>query len=108
MKKKSTTSDIPTVGMGATLHVGSDSYPATVIQVTRNGKRVVIQEDIATRIDNNGMSDSQDYTYEPNPEGELTVVTLRKDGSYRIEGQYGRGSTRVSIGFRRKYYDYCF
>ena len=104
MKKKSTTSDIPTVGMGATIHVGSDSYPATVIQVTRNGKRVVIQEDIATRIDNNGMSESQDYTYEPNPKGEIHIVTLRKDGRYRETG----GTTPVSIGFRRKYYDFSF
>lgn len=104
MKKKSTTFDIPTIGMGATIHVGSDAYPATVIQVTRNGKRVVIQEDIATRIDNNGMSESQDYTYEPNPEGEIHVVTLRKDGRYRESGT----TTPVSIGFRRKYYDYSF
>ncbi len=76
MKKKSTTSDLPTVGMGATIHVGSDSYPATVIQVTRNGKRLVIQEDIAIRIDNNGMSESQEYTYEPNPHGDIHIVTL--------------------------------
>lgn len=104
MKKKSTTSDIPTLGMGATIHVGSDSYPATVIQVTRNGKRVVVQEDIATRIDNNGMSDSQDYTYEPNPDGEIHVATLRKDGRYREVG----GKIPISIGFRRKFYDFCF
>lgn len=104
MKKKSTTSNIPTVGMGATIHVGSDSYPATVIQVTRNGKRVVIQEDIATRIDSNGMSESQDYKYEPNPQGEIHIVTLRKDGRYRETG----GKTPVSIGFRRKYYDFSF
>jgi hypothetical protein len=104
MKKKLTTSNIPTVGMGATIHVGSDAYPATVIQVTRNGKRVVIQEDIATRIDNNGMSESQDYTYEPNPEGEIHIVILCKDGRYRESGT----TTPVSIGFRRKYYDYSF
>lgn len=104
MKKKSTTSNIPTVGMGATIHVGSDSYPATVIQVTRNGKRVVIQEDTATRIDSNGMSESQDYKYEPNPQGEIHIVTLRKDGRYRETG----GKTPVSIGFRRKYYDFSF
>jgi len=104
MKKKSTTSDLPTVGMGATIHVGSDSYPATVIQVTRNGKRVVIQEDIAIRIDNNGMSESQEYTYEPNPQGTIHIVTLRKDGRYRESGT----TTPVSIGFRRKYYDFSF
>lgn len=104
MRKKLTTSNIPTIGMGATIHVGSDSYPATVIQVTRNGKRVVIQEDIATRIDNNGLSESQEYTYMPNPQGEIHIVTLRKDGRYRETG----GKTPVSIGYRRKYYDPSF
>lgn len=104
MKKKSTTSNIPTVGMGATIHVGSDSYPATVIQVTRNGKRVVVQEDTATRIDSNGMSESQQYTYEPNPQGTIHIATLRKDGRYRETG----GKTPISIGSRRKYYDFSF
>lgn len=90
--------------MGATIHVGSDSYPATVIQVTRNGKRVVVQEDNAIRVDTNGMSESQQYTYEPNPQGAIHIATLRKDGKYRETG----GKTPISIGFRRKYYDYSF
>ena len=104
MKKKSTTSNHPTIGMGATIHIGSDSHPATVIQVTRNGQRVVVQEDIATRTDSNGMSESQSYTYSPNPNGTTYIVTLRKDGRYRVTG----GKMPVSIGFRRKYYDYSF
>jgi hypothetical protein len=92
------------IGMGATIQVGSDSYPATVIQVTNNGKRVVVQEDIATRVDTNGMSESQQYTYEPNPNGTIYIATLRKDGRWRVTG----GKTPVSLGFRRKYYDYSF
>jgi len=104
MKKKSTTSDNPMIGMGATIQVGSDSYPATVIQVTNNGKRVVVQEDNATRTDSNGMSESQSYTYEPNPNGTIYIATLRKDGRWRVTG----GKTPVSLGFRRKYYDYSF
>lgn len=104
MKKKSTTSDHPTIGMGATIQIGSDSYPATVIQVTNNGKRVVVQEDTATRVDANGMSERQDYTYEPNPQGTIHIATLRKDGRYRLTG----GKTPIHIGSRRKYYDYSF
>lgn len=104
MKKKSTISELPTVGMGATIHVGSDSYPGTVIQVTRNGQRVVIQEDTATRIDNNGLSESQEYTYETNLNGEIHIATLRQDGTYRITGS----KVPVSLGFRRKYYDPSF
>jgi hypothetical protein len=90
--------------MGATIHIGSDSHPATVIQVTNNGKNVVVQEDIATRTDSNGMSESQSYTYEPDPQGTIYTASLRKDGRYRITG----GKMPISIGFRRKYYDYSF
>ena len=105
MKKKSTTSEtIPTIGMGATISVGSDRYPATVIQVTQNGKRVVIQEDDATRTDNNGLSESQTYTFQTNPNGTIHIVTLRKDGRYRISG----GQTPVWIGSRDKYLDPSF
>jgi hypothetical protein len=92
------------IGMGATIQVGSDSYPATVIQVTNNGKRVVVQEDLATRVDDNGMSESQEYTYQPNPQGTIYIATLRKDGRWRVTG----GKTPVSLGFRRKYYDFSF
>ncbi len=105
MKKKSTTSNpMPTIGMGATIQVGSDRYPGTVIQVTQNGRRVVIQEDDATRTDNNGMSESQEYTYQTNPNGRLYIATLRKDGRYRLMGE----KTPVYIGKRNKYYDFSF
>ncbi len=104
MKKKSTTSDHAMIGMGATIQIGSDSYPATVIQVTNNGKRIVVQEDTATRVDTNGMSESQQYTYEPNPQGTIHIATLRKDGRWRLTGS----KTPISLGFRRKYYDYSF
>ena len=107
MKKKSNTSKpatIPEVGMGATINYWSDRHPGTIIQVTRNYKRIVIQEDIATRIDNNGMSESQKYTYQPDPNGVIYIATLRKDGRYRITG----GKTFVSIGYRDRYYDYSF
>jgi len=109
MKKKSTTYNtlpwtVPEVGMAATIHIGSDSHPATVIQVTRNGKRVVVQEDLATRTDNNGMSESQQYTYQADPTGAIYIATLRKDGSYRVTG----GKMPIHLGSRRKYYDYSF
>lgn|SRR5574337_164337 len=104
MKKKSTTSDIPSVGMGATIRVGSDSYPTTIIQITRNGKRIVIQEDNAIRTDNNGLSELQEYTYQTNPNGAIYIATLRKDGRYRLQGE----QTPVYIGVRRKYYDPSF
>ena len=105
MKKKSTTSEFhPEVGMGATLVIGSDRYPATVIQVTQNGKRVVIQEDDAVRTDKNGLSESQTYEFTANPNGTIHIVTLRKDGRYRVTG----GQTPVHLGSRDKYLDPSF
>lgn len=104
MKKKSIISDIPSIGMGATIRIGSDSYPATIIQVTRNGKRIVLQEDDATRTDKNGLSELQEYTYQSNPNGTTHIATLRKDGRYRLQGE----QIPVSIGIRRKYYDPSF
>ncbi len=96
--------NFPEVGMGATICYWSDRHAATIIQVTRNGKRIVLQEDIAIRTDSNGMSEMQTYQFERDPNGALHIATKRKDGSYRITG----GKTRVSIGNRSEYYDYSF
>ena len=104
MRKKSTTSKLPEIGMGATIVFYSDREPATIIQITSNGKRIVLQEDLSTRTDNNGMSEIQQYKYDPNPNGTIHIATLRKDGTYRLSGE----KTVVHIGDRRKYYDYSF
>jgi hypothetical protein len=104
MKKNVIISELPVIGMGGTLLYHSDRSPITVIQVLHNGKRLVLQEDKATRTDSNGMSESQSYDYEIDPNGAIHYATLRKDGTYRLVG----GKTRVSLGNRSKYYDYSF
>ncbi len=102
---KSSTS---TVGMGATRLGYSDRHPYTVIEVNPNGKECVIQEDKATRTDSNGMSDSQSYAYEPNPNAAKETIRLYKDGHWHI---YMKGAGKgdvVMLGRRQKYYDYSF
>lgn len=94
----------PTIGMGATIQYHSDRSPATIIEVSPSGKRIVIQEDSVTRTDNNGMSECQTYDYHRNPEGTIHIATLRKDGSFRLVG----GKTLVSVGVRNRYYDFSF
>lgn len=95
---------IPVVGMGATMCVGSDSYAFTIIEVSASKKRIKIQEDKATRIDNNGMySEAQDYFHEYNTNGTIYTVSLRKDGRWRISGE-SKGMI-VSIGYRRTHRD---
>lgn len=96
----------PVVGMGVTINFHSDSKAATIIQITHHGKRIVLQQDKATRTDYNGPSESQTYNYERDPLGALYIATLRKDGRYRLVGATS-GST-ISLGIRREYYDYSF
>lgn len=98
---------IPIVGMGATINFHSDSKAATLIQISHKGKRIVLQEDKATRADQNGISESQTYNYETDPNGAIYIATLRSDGRYRLVGST-KNSKAITIGVRREYYDYSF
>jgi|SRR5271166_748000 len=105
MKRKSTISEAQLhIGMGVTIQGWSDRHAGTLIQVLRGGRKLVIQMDIATRIDSNGMSESQQYTYERDPNGTIEYATLRRDGKYRLMG----GQSPVSLGNRNEYYDFSF
>jgi hypothetical protein len=95
---------LPYIGMGATVQHWSDRSATTVIQITYNGKRIVLQRDKAIRIDQNGMSESQEYSYVRDEEGELFFATKRKDGTFRLVGT----KTIVSLGVRNEYYDFSF
>jgi hypothetical protein len=91
------------VGDGVTIYLYSDSHAATVIKRTKYS--ITIQQDRAIRIDNNGMSESQEYRYERNPKGEITT--------YRWSNKYGcfcnSGDQSIKIGNGRyEYYDYSF
>jgi hypothetical protein len=89
------------VGLGATKCYLTDSHAYTVISVSKSGKTIQIQRDQALRTDNNGMSESQHYTYDRNPQGEIETARLTKKG-WSVKG------TRVSLGYRSEYYDYSF
>jgi hypothetical protein len=101
---ESTQSTKPEVGMGATVILWSDRKAATIIEVSKTAHRVVVQFDTATRVDSNGMSDAQSYTYEPNPEGGVETYSRRRDGSYRVVG----GQGRLLLNVRDAYHDYSF
>lgn len=55
---------LPEVGKGATILHWTDRTACEVISISKDGKRVIIQEYIPTRVDKNGMSESQQYAYE--------------------------------------------
>lgn len=86
----------PFVGMPATILHWTDRSPATVIAVT--ACTVTVQEDKATRIDKNGMSDAQDYSYERDPEGAIKRFHKTKKGVFK----------GLLLGHREKYHDYSF
>ncbi len=93
---------LPVVGMGATVYWYSDRTACTVIKVSKGGNKITLQEDRSERIDKNGMSDQQEYTYHNNPEGR-TFECYRRD-----DGTYGSSGKRIVLGIRRTYHDYSF
>ena len=88
------------VGMGVTILHWTDREAGTIVKVTP--KTIHVTEDKATRIDKNGMSESQEYTYETNPNAKPDIFRLTKRG---WRNSAGNG---LLIGIRRKYYDYSF
>lgn len=98
---------VPEVGMGATVLMFSDRHPATVVEVL-SPKRIIIQGDNSRRTDKNGMSESQQYEYSRNPNGEKREVTLRKNGRWIVAGESLKQGTAIRLGVREEYYDYSF
>jgi hypothetical protein len=97
----------PEVGMGATLLSWTDRKAATIIEVSKSGKKITVQPDKATRTDSNGMSESQSYTYEPNPKAYTTEYSLRQNGRWVRVGDSMTGSSLI-VGLRDEHYDYSF
>lgn len=94
----------PEIGMGVTILHYTDRSAATIVGISKGGKRIILQSDIATRVDNNGMSESQKYEYSPNTGGKKFQASLRKDGQWRLSND-GR---KVNLGLREAYHDYSF
>lgn len=97
---------IPEVGTPATLKGYSDRYACTVIQA--NSRQILVQRDKATRTDDNGISESQTYEYERNPEGEITKFTRRGNGKYVEVGHRIGTGHGLTLGERREYRDPSF
>lgn len=98
----------PEVGMGATVLMWTDRHAATITEVSKSGKAITIQRDVAKRTDNLGMSDAQSYEYTPNPDADKQVFTLRKNGAWVRKGQSMKNGERLGIGYRNEYYDFSF
>jgi hypothetical protein len=102
------TPQLPSVGDGCTILCWSDRVACTVVELLPDG--FVIQRDRATRLDPNGMSESQTYHYESDADG--VKHTIRRVRSGRLKGQFrvdglsdGNG---VKLYDRDEYYDFSF
>lgn len=84
------------IGMPATICIGSDCYPGTVIGITPSGKTVEVQEDDAISLANG----SGEYNYHFNSNNR--IITFRY--SKKIN-KYRNGPYRVIFGSRRFYQD---
>ena len=100
--------EVPTEGMGVTILYWSDREPATVIAVSASGKKATIQTDKAIRMDANGMSESQQYRYEPNKDGEVRNIYQVARGKQKGKWRVCEGGPWVILGTRQKYHDYSF
>lgn len=96
----------PTVGMGVTKLGWTDRYPYTIVEVI-NTRRIVVQEDNATRVDQNGMSDYQKWEFSPNPDSARIELAIGRDGQWREKGSR-KGDPVYKIGHRDRYYDFSF
>lgn len=96
-------SNAPKVGDGATLQIGSDSYPCTIIRISPSGKTLSLQRDSYRRTDSNGQSESQEYEFGRNPNGEIFQARF----SSKRERWESKGRP-VSLNGRRAYFDPSF
>lgn len=124
----------PVVGMGVTECCYSDRNPFEIIEV-KDAKNIVIRALGWERIDNNGMSESQEYRYFSKTDGQVVHLTLRngrwRDREWKVEyvmGPDGKpeydadGNLKVksrkpgrklgcngwSLGYAERYYDFSF
>lgn len=94
----------PEIGMGATLMHWSDRSAATIVKISPSGKTIWLTEDTAVRTDKNGMSESQDYAYTPNPDGRRIKAILKPNGTWKVSP----GGGGIALGYRRAYHDFSF
>lgn len=78
------TPTVPVVGMPASYGAGSDSYPATIVEVSASGKKLWITRDevIVTGEWAQGEYEAKTYSTLPDMDGARTEYTLRKNGRW--------------------------
>lgn len=91
----------------ASLRIGSDVLPYSIVRVSASGGTVYARRDRATRIDRNGQCEAQRYRFETSdPRVPEEAFSLRKSGRWVKVGQPDSGhGYALTIGRRRKFED---
>jgi hypothetical protein len=97
----------PVVGEGATVSYVADSYPQTIIEVSKDLKTVIVQEDKGVSAPN-ARPYSNEWVITRDTNGLIREFTLRKNGRYVQKGDSIKGGLKLTLGIRRKYYAYEF
>jgi hypothetical protein len=99
---------VPTVGMGVTEHVGSDSYAGTITRVHPNGKMFWFKHDTDTLVEGSGMSEHQVYEYTPNEYAHEQCAKLSRKRYNIGKNRFYSGTRFISLDVRRTYRDPSF
>lgn len=105
----------PHVGMPVTVCYWTDRSPGTIVEVNMKKRYIVVQDDDYTRVDSNGMSESQVYEYTQNPKNPTRIFRKNKKGGWdycSINPASNRlikaGGCSLYLGEREKYHDFSF
>jgi len=107
IKTMATTNPLPHevyVGQGATYSIGSDSYPYTVIEMSANGRTIVLQKDTTERAVPGDPT--SEWVHKRNPEGKTMKATWRPRLGYYRES--GSKCGHITLGSRVYYLDPSF
>ena len=97
----------PEVGMGVTEYCWSDTHAYEIIAV-KDERHITVRRLDHKRIDNNGMSDSQQYEYFSNEANHTCELFFTKQGVWRERIGRHLGCNTWGVGRAREYYDYSF
>jgi hypothetical protein len=103
----------PIVGMGVTMLSWTDRDAGTIVEVNTKKRYIAVTEDSKTRIDNNGISESQQYEYTAVMDGYRNYYRKDRKGQWRRcyfnnNGRLVFGTGGLIIGHRESYYDFSF
>lgn len=101
-----TNENLPALNSPATVSLWTDSYPVTVIAISKSGSKITLQRDSVKVVSGSAHDGSAQYEITRNLEGPTDIATRRGNGRYRLQGWNQGGA--VNFGFARMYQDPSF